>query len=184
MKVLSEGGHLRIDHRLVRVRVLLVLSSESESASESAVLLVWSHVLLLLLHLLSHQAVLVVVGDPDLGADDHHHVGDDLAVVNHHRLDCSIQHPNFEEAHLLAVLQHILQRGKVNIEERFLPPHDQMCLQNQCGNYPSSPQRCVGGGLKLSVPEGILSDTWLGILSEDPACNGESGREYINNKLE
>ena len=38
--------------------------------------------------------------------------------------------------------------------------------------------------LKLSVPKGILSDTWLGILSEDPACNGESGREYINNKLE
>ena len=129
MKVLSESGHLRIDHGFIWIRMLLVLSSQSESASESAVLLVWGHILLLLLHLLAHQAVLVVVGDPDLGADDHHHVGDNLAVVHHHRLDRSIQHPNLQETHLLAILQHILQRGKVNFEiEKTFLAHTISCV--------------------------------------------------------
>ena len=111
MQVLSESGHLWVDHRFVWIRVLLVLSSKGECAPQGAVLLVGGHVLLLLLHLLAHQAVLVVVGDPNLGADDHHHVGDDLAVVDHHRLDRSVQHANLQKAHLLAILEYILQGG-------------------------------------------------------------------------
>ena len=65
-------------------------------------------VLLLFLRLVPDERVLVVVGDPDLGADEHHQVVDRLRVVHHQRLDRPVQHPDLKEPHLPAVLQGVL----------------------------------------------------------------------------
>lgn len=113
MEIFPEGGHLLIDHRLIGVGVFLVFPAQGESAPQGAVLLIWCHVLLLLLHLLSHQAVFVSVGDADLGADDDHHVGDNLTVIDHYGFDGAVQHSDFEKSHLLPVLEGVL-RGRLS----------------------------------------------------------------------
>ena len=84
VQIFPQCCHFGVDLRLVRV-IVLVLPLESERASdgaEGAVLLV-GRLVLLVLRFLPHEAVLVVVSDPDLGADYHHHVGHDLGVVHH-----------------------------------------------------------------------------------------------------
>ena len=116
MQILPQSCHLGVDLRLVGVRVL-VLPLESQGPPDSAqgpVLLVGGLVLLVLC-LLPDQTVLVVIGDPNFGADDHHHVRHDLGVVHHDGLDGTVQHPDFEQPHLLSVLERVLGRGEVTI---------------------------------------------------------------------
>ena len=113
MQILPQSCHLRVNLRLVWIIVLMLpLQSQSSSdSSQSSVFLVRSLVLLVLC-LLPHQTVLVVVGDPYLGADDHHHVGHDLGVVHHDGLDSTVQHPHLQQSHLLPVLQRVLNNKK------------------------------------------------------------------------
>ncbi len=59
--------------------------------------------------LVPDERVLVVIGDPDLGADEDHQVVHGLRVVDHQGFDRPIQHPDLEETHLASVLEGILE---------------------------------------------------------------------------
>ena len=134
MQIFSQCCHLRVDLRLVCV-IVLVLPLEGEGAAERAegpVLLVGG-LILLVLGLLPDEAVLVVVGDPDLGADDHHHVGHDLGVVNHDGLDGAVQHSHLQQPHLLSVLECVLEKNVINKSRNWpinLHNYQEFCSEN------------------------------------------------------
>ncbi len=59
--------------------------------------------------LVPDERVLVVIGDPDLGADEDHQVVHGLRVVDHQGLDGPVQHPDLQETHLASVLERVLK---------------------------------------------------------------------------
>ena len=110
MQIFPQCCHFGVDLRLIRI-ISFVLPFESQStpdSTEGSIFLV-RRLVFLVFCLLPHKAVLIMVGDSNLSADDNHHIGHDLGVVHHDRLYGTVQHSDFQQSHLFSVLESVLQ---------------------------------------------------------------------------
>ena len=110
VQIFPQCCHFGIDLRLIRI-ICFVLPFESQStpdSTEGSIFFV-RRLVLLVFCLLPHKAVFIMVRDANLSADDNHHIGHNLGVIHHYRLDSPVQHSDLQQSHLFSVLESVLQ---------------------------------------------------------------------------